>query len=186
MIDLLSFNARICVTAGGFLVHQNRILLVKHKKLGIWLAPGGHLENDEQPHQTAEREVFEETNIHVEAVSAVPLTQSDHSQYLPVPLAVNLHWISQENYQARINSPDPTQPHSTPLWPKGCEQHLGYIYLVKPVGGLGIKHDPNESDGIDWFTPEQLDSLETKDDLKSEMKLAFRLSQQILNSDSVK
>lgn len=185
MTDLLTFNARICPTAGGFLVHDNRILLVKHKKLGIWLAPGGHLENDEQPHQAAEREVFEETNIRVKTISAVPLIQSNDSQYLPVPLAINLHWISPENYQARISSPHPDQPRPTSLWPKGCEQHLGYIYLVKPVGDLLIKHDPNESDGIDWFSPDQIDTLETKTDLKAEMKLAFTVSQQIFNQHTV-
>jgi ADP-ribose pyrophosphatase YjhB (NUDIX family) len=180
-MDLLSFNARICLTAGGFLVHQDKILLVKHKKLGIWLAPGGHLEHDEQPYQAAEREVFEETGVKVEAVSSVPLINSRVSQYFPVPLAINLHWISKENYQARINGPTPEKPNATALWPKGCEQHLGYIYLVKPVGDIHIKHDPNESDGIDWFTYDQIDSLETKDDLKSEMKQAFTISQQIFN-----
>jgi 8-oxo-dGTP pyrophosphatase MutT (NUDIX family) len=181
MTNLLTFKARICPTAGGFLVHQGKMLLVKHKKLGIWLAPGGHLEGDELPHQAAEREVYEETNIKVEAVSAVPLIPSEVSQYLPVPLGVNIHWISKENYQARINSPTPQEPIGTPLWPKGCEQHLCYVYLVKPVGSLAIKHDPNESDGIDWFSLDQIDTLETKDDLKSEMRQAFTLSQQIFN-----
>lgn len=181
MTNLLSFHARICITAGGFLVHQNKILLVKHKKLGIWLAPGGHLEGDELPHQAGEREVFEETGVKVEAVSAVPLINSEASQYLPVPLAINLHWISKENYQARISSPTPEKPNSTSLWPKGCEQHLGYIYLVKPVGDIHIKHDPNESDGIDWFAASQINTLKTSEDIKSEIKLAFDISQQILN-----
>lgn len=181
MTDLLSAAARICVTAGGFLIQDHKVLLVKHKKLGFWLAPGGHLEPDELPHQAAEREVFEETQVQVQAVSAVPLITSSVSQYLPVPLAVNLHWISQENYQARISSPYPDQPHSTSLWPKGCEQHLGYIYLVKAVGDLTIRRDPNESDDIGWFTLDQINQLDTKEDLKSEMRLAFTFSQQIFN-----
>lgn len=181
MNNLVSDNARICSTAGGFLIHQGKILLVKHKKLGIWLAPGGHIEGDELPHQAAEREVFEETNIKVQAISTIPLIDSPESQYFPVPLAINLHWISQKNYQARLSSQDPSKPHRTKLWPKGCEQHLGYIYLVKPIGDIIHKRDPKESDDIDWFTLDQIDSLETKTDLKTEMKLAFTYSQQIFN-----
>ena len=72
MTDLLSAAARICVTAGGFLIQDHKVLLVKHKKLGFWLAPGGHLEPDELPHQAAEREVFEETQVQVQAEAVVP------------------------------------------------------------------------------------------------------------------
>lgn len=181
MTDLLTFNARICPTAGGFLIHNDKILLVKHKKLGIWLAPGGHIEDGELPHQAAEREVFEETNTKVKAISTIPLIHPQAGQYFPIPLAVNLHWISQENYQARLSSLNPNEPHRTKLWPKGCEQHLNYVYLVVALGRISPKHDPHESDEINWFTLDQIDSLDTNPDLKSEMKLAFKFSQQIFN-----
>jgi 8-oxo-dGTP pyrophosphatase MutT (NUDIX family) len=42
--------------------HQS-ILLVKHKGLGVWLPPGGHVEEDELPHIAALREAFEETGM---------------------------------------------------------------------------------------------------------------------------
>ncbi len=185
MADLLSYQARICITAGGFFVKHNKILLVKHKKLGIWLAPGGHVECDEQPHQSAEREVFEETGVKVKVISASPVITSNESQYLPTPLCINLHWISQDNYQQRLTSSNPQQPHATKIWPKGCEQHLNYLYLVQAIGDFQVKHDPNESDDIGWFTPDQIDELETKEDLKQEIKLAFKISQQILNQSAV-
>lgn len=181
MIDLYSFHARICPTAGGFLIQHGRVLLVKHKKLGIWLAPGGHVEDGELPHQTAEREVFEETHVKVKAVSSIPLINSAESEYLPIPLCINLHWISPDNYRARMQSADPSQPHQTQRWPKGCEQHLGYMYLVQAIDMPSIRHDPVESDGIDWFAPDQVDTLETKEDVKTEIKLAFTVSQQIFN-----
>lgn len=176
MIDLHSFPARICPTAGGFLVHNRKVLLVKHKKLGFWLAPGGHLEAGELPHQAAEREVFEETGVKVETVSANQLIESNMNQYLPTPVFINLHWISKENYQARIDSKDPSQPHSTILWPKGCEQHLGYLYIVKAVGPIDIKHDPGESDGIDWFGEADIATLETSPDIRKEIQLIFKLT----------
>src|SRR5690606_37887158 len=123
---------KICPTASGFLVHEGKVLLIKHKKLGIWLAPGGHIEHDELPHQAAEREVWEETGLKVTAVSAgeVLPTVGDTS-YHPLPLAINLHWISKENYKARLASKEPTKRHPSEKWSKGCEQHVVHMYLVR-------------------------------------------------------
>ena len=46
-----------------FDISQQNILLVKHKGLGVWLPPGGHVEEGELPHIAALRETFEETNL---------------------------------------------------------------------------------------------------------------------------
>lgn len=171
--------ARICPTAGGFLVHDHKVLLVKHKKLGFWLAPGGHIEEGELPHEAAEREVYEETGVRVEVVSAgevIPSVNVEMNQYLPTPFLINLHWISKENYDARLSSDDPTKPHQTNLWPRGCEQHLGHLYIVKAIEPIVLKHDPNESDGIDWFGESDLASLETTPDIRKEIQLILKLT----------
>jgi len=45
------------------------VLLVHHRRLGRWLLPGGHVEmEDEQPSETARREVLEETGADLAAV----------------------------------------------------------------------------------------------------------------------
>lgn len=52
------------VTAGGFVLAPDRsaLLLVKHRKLGMWLQPGGHVEPfDESVIDTQRREIEEET-----------------------------------------------------------------------------------------------------------------------------
>src|SRR5262245_40888497 len=41
-------------------VDGNRILLVDHKNAGLWLPPGGHVEQGEHPRDTVLREVREE------------------------------------------------------------------------------------------------------------------------------
>lgn len=41
----------------------DRVLLHRHKRLGIWLQPGGHLEPGEAPWDAALRETFEETGV---------------------------------------------------------------------------------------------------------------------------
>ena len=56
--------------ATGFVVNKDRtkMLMVYHKKLGKWLAPGGHLEQNETPGQAARREVNEETGIELSSI----------------------------------------------------------------------------------------------------------------------
>jgi 8-oxo-dGTP pyrophosphatase MutT (NUDIX family) len=54
------------VTGSGILTDAGRILLLRHRKLGIWLQPGGHLEAGETPWDAARRETAEETGLVVE------------------------------------------------------------------------------------------------------------------------
>jgi 8-oxo-dGTP pyrophosphatase MutT (NUDIX family) len=50
-------------TVAVFVVHEGRVLLHWHEKLGRWLPPGGHIEPNELPDEAAAREVFEETGV---------------------------------------------------------------------------------------------------------------------------
>lgn len=46
---------------------EGDILLVDHVKAGLWLPPGGHVDPDEHPADTARREGREELGVEVEA-----------------------------------------------------------------------------------------------------------------------
>ena len=50
---------------GSAIVHDGagRVLLHRHKRLGRWLQPGGHLHADEHPSDAARREADEETGV---------------------------------------------------------------------------------------------------------------------------
>jgi 8-oxo-dGTP pyrophosphatase MutT (NUDIX family) len=48
---------------------DNRVLLVRHSDRGVWVAPGGMVEPDEDPYVTALREMREETGLDVDIVS---------------------------------------------------------------------------------------------------------------------
>jgi ADP-ribose pyrophosphatase YjhB (NUDIX family) len=48
-------------TATVFILQDDKVLLIYHKKLKKWLPPGGHLEEGELPSAGAIREAKEET-----------------------------------------------------------------------------------------------------------------------------
>jgi 8-oxo-dGTP pyrophosphatase MutT (NUDIX family) len=51
------------VTASGIVVSERGVLLHRHRLLGLWLQPGGHLDPGELPADAARREVAEETGL---------------------------------------------------------------------------------------------------------------------------
>jgi 8-oxo-dGTP pyrophosphatase MutT (NUDIX family) len=54
------------VTAGAFVLHPEggRVLMVHHRRLGIWVQPGGHVEpGDPDAQAAALREAVEETGV---------------------------------------------------------------------------------------------------------------------------
>ena len=53
------------VTASGIVVGSRGVILLKHRRLGIWLQPGGHIDPGEAPWDAALRETREETGLDV-------------------------------------------------------------------------------------------------------------------------
>jgi 8-oxo-dGTP pyrophosphatase MutT (NUDIX family) len=52
------------LTAGGIVVSDHRVLLVHHRRLGMWVQPGGHIDSgDSGAPEAALREVAEETGL---------------------------------------------------------------------------------------------------------------------------
>jgi 8-oxo-dGTP pyrophosphatase MutT (NUDIX family) len=51
------------VTASAIVIGRRGVVLHRHKRLGLWLQPGGHLDDGELPWDAARREAREETGI---------------------------------------------------------------------------------------------------------------------------
>lgn len=51
------------VTGSGVVIGSRGVVLLEHKRLGIWLQPGGHLDPGETPWDAALRETAEETGL---------------------------------------------------------------------------------------------------------------------------
>ena len=78
-------NSEVDFAAGGIVLINNKILLVKNKlsdeykndyTSGFWGFPKGHLDEKETPIKAAEREVFEETGFKVTSVGTKPIAES--------------------------------------------------------------------------------------------------------------
>lgn len=173
MVDLLNVNAKICFTAAGQTFHEGKLLLVRHRKLNLWLAPGGHLDYGELPHLGAEREVYEETGVKVQAYDPNALLESITSTYIPSPIISNVHWVCEENYQKRLRDGDAYQRDAQ--WQKGCEQHVGFIYLMRAIDSISLKINERESTDIGWFGEDEIQALQTTEDLKREFYYGFSL-----------
>ncbi len=61
------------VTASVFVVSARGLILHKHKRLGIWIQPGGHIDPGECAADAALRECFEETGLAAHHFSGVPM-----------------------------------------------------------------------------------------------------------------
>lgn len=176
---------KLCYTAGGMLLHDKKVLLIKHKKLGIWLNPGGHIDEGELPHQAAEREFFEETGVKVRAVDALQYGIQDSltnkntdkdSKFYPNPLSTNLHWVNEESYELRQKSEKPNKRVPTKTWKRGCEQHVGFFYLLEAIGSLEFQQNEEETDGIAWFSFDEIADLETRDSIKKEILFGYKVA----------
>lgn len=73
------------VTGSGIVVGPLGVILLEHKRLGIWLQPGGHVDPGETPWEAAQRECAEETGL------AVALAGPFDADGVPELLHVDVH-----------------------------------------------------------------------------------------------
>lgn len=207
-----SIYPHTCMTAAGCLIYKGTVLLIKHKKLGLWLNPGGHIDPGELPHEAAEREFYEETGVFVEAIwthiDTLPGLSAKQCQandtdtthfseqrdfFTPNPISTNVHWISEKAYLERMEKTTQKKQSSqtqqntqtrhsidlNPYKPAVCEQHLCFLYLVRPLGTIAIQKNKKEVDDIGWFSQDEAFALPLKNNIRQELQLAFEMTKQL-------
>jgi ADP-ribose pyrophosphatase YjhB (NUDIX family) len=124
---------KIDFTASAYIVHQNKVLLVHHKKLGIWLQIGGHIELDETTDEALLREIKEECGLEVEILSRkVEGQDSLGLQMLYIPDGMNVH-----NYNE-------------------THRHVDHVYFARAKSSQAVLEEDGAND-IRWFSEDELD-----------------------------
>lgn len=113
----------------AYIVNDNKVCLIDHKDLGLWLPPGGHPKVGEDPLTALYREVLEETGLAVEIVYSGDLF-CDQRDVLQVPpprvlqyevireAGGNAHLHVNLAFFCRVTGPDVLTPseEGTPQW----------------------------------------------------------------------
>lgn len=87
-------------TASAYVVKDRKILLHHHEKVGLVLPPGGHVEPNETPAESAIREVEEETGFKVKIIKS-----GGDSDYIAPRTTPNPRLIQIEDIDDPIEGP---------------------------------------------------------------------------------
>jgi 8-oxo-dGTP pyrophosphatase MutT (NUDIX family) len=120
------------MTVSGFVVHGGQVALHWHRKIGMWLPAGGHIEEGEDPPTAVLREVREEFALEAEIIPGTPRI----------------------GYQG---GPGQMEPPYTILdcYPEPDHGHVDLVYFLRAMRGYpGCSHDPDNP--IVWLDADQL------------------------------
>lgn len=127
-------HEKIDFTTSVFIVRSGRVLLHKHKRLGIWLQIGGHIELDEDPIQAVLREAKEESGLDIELVGE-PAKQFGtiyDARGLMTPRFMNRHFFDAEH----------------------THEHIDLVYFARAKDGEAVAEE--EGAPVRWFSKEEL------------------------------
>ena len=139
-------------TVAVFVVERGHVLLHLHRRTGLWLPPGGHIEPGELPDEAALRETMEEAGLRVRLVGGTGIDHhaEDAPRQLVRPEGVQLEDISPEH------------------------QHIDLIYFAVPVasGGPGLPELGGEG-GMEWVDRDRMAQLPVTDEVATWVRLAL-------------
>ena len=126
---------------------DGRILLLWHKRLQRWMPPGGHVDPDETPEETARRECKEETGLDVEILGEEQpdlfMGATQEGRMLTKPFAMLL-----ENIPASAERNEP------------AHQHMDFVFLARPIDPQQtLQLAESEARELRWFTREEVRAL---------------------------
>jgi 8-oxo-dGTP pyrophosphatase MutT (NUDIX family) len=138
-------------TVAVFVVHHDHVLLHPHRKLGIWLPPGGHIEPNELPDEAALREVEEEAGIAVELIGGygVEVDEPGAPRQLVRPQGIQLEDISPGH------------------------QHIDLIYYARPAHAAPDEL-PSPIDDMRWLREDDLDAIDLTNEVRTWALQALR------------
>lgn len=144
-----------CICGSAIPFKNEKVLLVKHKKLGVWLNPGGHVEQNETPSEAALRETLEETGIKAKLIDVD--RKNDHIVTKITYEVQKPFLILYENVEYK------TETH----------EHFDMIYVVEPEDEENSDHKAAGELEMRWFNESEIDNLNTFDNVKASVHKVF-------------
>lgn len=135
-----------CLVVSGLVINDNKVLLIHHKKLDLWLPPGGHIEKNETPDGALIREIKEETSLDIEILnqSDIPVI-GNTKKNLATPIYANLHSVIDHNhaclfYACRALNPEKLKINKE-LWDSKwlSKEDLQQPHIPKDVKLIALK-----------------------------------------------
>lgn len=144
-------------TVATFVIHQGKVLLLWHKKLQMWLPPGGHIEPHELPDEAAVREVAEEAGLEVLLISEPGLPQVPGPRQLARPEGIQLEDIGPGH------------------------QHIDLIYFARPADPAMVKPIANEEvERVGWYGREDLDRIPLTEEVRTWIEKALAAEERLV------
>lgn len=86
-------------------LYERKIMLVDHLKAELWLPAGGHVEKNEHPNRTVEREIVEELNMEADYIDTNPffITQNLTQGKLSIHTDVSLWYLLKADSKKEID-----------------------------------------------------------------------------------
>ena len=126
-------------TATGIVAYKDASLVHWHRKVGEWLAPGGHIEPNEDPVQATLREALEETGLSVRIIPTSPLPDISNLEQVFPPYTVMIEDVFDNDI--------------------GAHQHIDFIYMTTPDGfDPSTDGYPAVPEGWVWMTRTELEA----------------------------
>lgn len=132
------------ITGTVYIINKHRVLLHMHKKYHTWFPIGGHVEQNEFPHDAVMREAMEEAGLHIKLINTEHMPETNIGRVIRVPLPFCTYNEGKS----------------------GDEEFYDFIYIAEteetePHAGEG------ESNQFKWFTEQE---LRVAEDIKPHVK----------------
>jgi 8-oxo-dGTP pyrophosphatase MutT (NUDIX family) len=130
-------------TASATIVYKNKVLLLFHHKLHLWLPPAGHIELHEHPLEALYRETKEETGLTKDHLTLItPFTDNlalerdpSTNLSLPMPFDIDVHTVNEAGHR-----------------------HIDFSYIFLSDTDV-IHKEEGGAEQLEWFTLEEIKHL---------------------------
>ncbi|MEV4118405.1 NUDIX hydrolase [Micromonospora sp. NPDC049645] len=138
-------------SVSAVILDADRVLLVRHRRLGRWMYPGGHLEPDEDPVDGLRREIREELGIEIALVDGPPVCHTA-VKVLAAPFLM-LAFDTTEATRVR--------------------RQVDMVYVCRSLGGTPIPQN-SELSGYAWVLVDDVATLDVPPELPDIIRAAAR------------